>query len=313
MRHLQEEIAHTPVTPPIFVLGHWRTGTTLLHELLIQDPAHASPTTLHCFIPNHFLISESFFKKYLWFLIAEKRPMDNMALGWDMPQEDEFALALLGEPSPYTDIAFPNRVPIDPGSLDLSGLSPQQLRRWKRTFFRFLQAVQMRFRGQRLVLKSPPHTARIRVLLELFPDAQFVHIRRNPYELFASTNNLWLSLARKHGLQTPQHEDQIREKVFQEFRVLYDRYFSDCDQIPKQNLVEIRYEDLAADLVGETERVYDALQLPDFEAVRPQLEAFAAARKGYERNKWSLSAADHAEIQSHWGDLIEKLGYPVER
>lgn len=313
LRQLQDEIARTPIAPPLFVLGHWRTGTTLLHELLIQDPAHASPTTLHCFIPNHFLISESFFKKYLWFLIAEKRPMDNMALGWDMPQEDEFALALLGEPSPYTDIAFPNRMPIDPGSLDLSGLNPRQLRRWKRTFLRFLQAVQLRFTGRRLVLKSPPHTARIRVLLELFPDAQFVHIRRDPYELFASTNNLWLSLARKHGLQTPKQEMRIREKVFQEFRTLYERYLSDRALIPQQNLVEVRYEDLTPNLVSEMARVYETLGLPHFEAVRPHLEAFAVARQGYERNKWTLSEADRAEIQARWGDLIEKLGYPVER
>lgn len=313
LRHLRAKIETTAIPSPIFVLGHWRTGTTLLHEMLIQDPAHASPTTLQCFIPNHFLVSEPFFKKYLWFLIAEKRPMDNMALGWDMPQEDEFALALLGEPSPYTDIAFPNRPSLDPGSLDLSGLNARQLQRWKRTFLRFLQAVQLRFREQRLVLKSPPHTARIRVLLELFPDARFVHIRRDPYTLFASTNNLWRSLARKHGLQTPQRDDLIREKVFQQFRIIYERYLADRELIPEGNRVEVRYEDLVHDMVGETARVYESLGLPGFATMRPHLETFVAARKGYERNQWTLSAADRAEIQSRWGDLIEKLGYDVNR
>ena len=33
---------------------------------------------------------------------------------------------------------------------------------------------------KRIVLKSPAHTARVRVLLELFPKARFVHIIRDP-------------------------------------------------------------------------------------------------------------------------------------
>ena len=39
---------------PIFVIGHWRSGTTLLHELLILDPRHTYPDTFACFAPNHF-------------------------------------------------------------------------------------------------------------------------------------------------------------------------------------------------------------------------------------------------------------------
>ena len=298
-QHLRfgDRIAGITVRPPVFVLGHWRTGTTLLHELLIQDPAHASPTTLHCFLPNNFLLTEDFFKRYMWFLVPEKRPMDNMAMGWDEPQEDEFALALLGQPSPYTDVAFPNRMPIDPGSLDLSGLNPRQLTAWKRTFRRFLQAVQARFPNQRLVLKSPPHTARIRVLLEMFPDAKFVHIRRDPYVLFASTVNLWRTMAKKQGLQTPKRDDLIREKVFREFRTLYERYFADRDLIPEGNLVEVRYEALVGDLVGGAEAVYDGLNLSGFDVARPRLEAFAAARQGYERNKWTQSPEERAEIR----------------
>ncbi len=42
---------------PIFVIGHWRSGTTLLHELLVRDPRHTYPDTYACFAPNHFLVS----------------------------------------------------------------------------------------------------------------------------------------------------------------------------------------------------------------------------------------------------------------
>src|SRR5262249_53683093 len=74
---------------PIFIIGHWRTGTTLLHELLCLDERHTYPNTYECFDPHHFLLTESLFTGWLRFLMPSRRPMDNMAAGWDRPQEDE--------------------------------------------------------------------------------------------------------------------------------------------------------------------------------------------------------------------------------
>ena len=35
--------------PPVFIIGHWRSGTTMLHELMIQDPAPFVPQHLPMF------------------------------------------------------------------------------------------------------------------------------------------------------------------------------------------------------------------------------------------------------------------------
>ena len=121
--------------------------------------------------------------------------MDNMAAGFDRPQEDEFALCMLGEPSPYLTIAFPNRGPQYGDYLDLEGLSPRALASWKRTLYQFLQKITFR-NPKRLILKSPPHTARLKVLRNLFPEAIFIHIVRDPFVVFPSTVNLWKSLYR---------------------------------------------------------------------------------------------------------------------
>src|SRR5256714_5885145 len=95
-------LEQTPVREaPLFIVGHWRTGTTLLHELLILDERHTCPNTYQCLVPNHFVLSERLGKRWLRFLMPSRRPMDNMAAGWDRPQEDEFALCMLGQPSPY--------------------------------------------------------------------------------------------------------------------------------------------------------------------------------------------------------------------
>src|SRR5437879_5240328 len=140
LRYIQQavygrRVARTPIKEaPIFIIGHWRTGTTFLHELLILDERHTYPSTYECFEPNHFLLTEWLFKRWFWFLMPAHRPMDNMAAGWDRPQEDEFALCMMGQPSPYLTIAFPNHPPQYAEYLDLEGLPSRALKSWKRAF-----------------------------------------------------------------------------------------------------------------------------------------------------------------------------------
>ena len=295
--------------PPIFVLGHWRTGTTLLHELLILDDRHATPTTHSCLVPCHFLLSERFFKRFLWFLTPDKRPVDNMPAGWDRPQEDEFALCLFGEPGTYSEFAFPNRKPLHPGSLDFSGLTPRQIARWKRTFLRFVKEMTIRD-PRRLVLKSPPHTARIPYLLELFPDARFVNIVRDPYSLFASTVNLWTRMAKTHGLQTLRNTDRHRREsasgIPRHQRTLSRHASISFRRIGSSKSATKRS---CKDVVGGTEAIYDGLKLGEFENVKPKLLDYAARNKNYETNKYTITPEQRERIRSRWGDLIEQLGY----
>jgi hypothetical protein len=87
------KIAATKLTDdPVFIIGHWRSGTTYLHELFVLDEQFTTPNTFECFMPHHMILSEWFVKRFLKFLIPAQRPMDNVAAGWGRPQEDEFAL-----------------------------------------------------------------------------------------------------------------------------------------------------------------------------------------------------------------------------
>jgi hypothetical protein len=313
LRFLQEawygqQIRHTRIRhAPLFILGHWRTGTTLLHELLILDERHGYPTTYECLAPNHFLLSEAFVTRWLGFLMPSRRPMDNMAAGFDRPQEDEFALCMLGQPSPYLTIAFPNHPPQDQEYLDLEGVPPRALASWKRAFYRLLQQITVKD-PRRLVLKSPPHTCRLKVLRELFPDARFVHIVRDPYVVFPSTVNLWKSLYRTHGLQPPTFEG-LEEHVYDTFVRMYDRLEKTRGLIDPARFYELRYEDLVCDPVGQMRALYEHLGLGGFEKVLPRLESYLARVAGYETNRYRLTAEQRAEITRRWGHVIERYGY----
>jgi hypothetical protein len=304
-------VAATAVTAaPLFVLGHWRTGTTLLHELLAQDPRHAAPTTYECMSPHHFLVTGSWLPRLFRWMVPSRRPMDNVAAGLDRPQEDEFALCLLGQPSPYERIAFPNRPAAGAGALDLCGLAPRALRRWKLALYRLVQALTLAHAGRRLVLKSPPHTCRIPTLLELFPDARFVHVVRDPYAVYPSTLHLWRVTYTINGLQRPSWAE-LPEYILETFVRLYGRLEEGQRLIRPGRFHELRYEDLVRDPLGQLEAVYRGLGLGDFAPARPQVEAYLAGVSGYQTNRHFLTPDEERAVTRRWGAVIRRYGYPV--
>jgi omega-hydroxy-beta-dihydromenaquinone-9 sulfotransferase len=297
------EIKHDP----LFVIGHWRAGTTLLHELMVLDERHTSPTTYECLVPNHFLSSEWFARRFLNFLLPAHRPMDNMAAGWDRPQEEEFALCNLGLPSPYLTIAFPNHGPQYEEYLTLEGLTADELDRWKRVLLQFLRQITYR-RPKRIVLKNPPHTCRIKTLLELFPKARFIHIVRDPFVVYASTFNLWKTLYRKHGLQRPTYQG-LEEHVLRTFERMYEKFEAERDLVDANRFCEVRYEELVRDPVGCVRAIYEKLDLGDFDSVLPGLQRYVAEIEGYQTNKYDLSDKARQQVAERWGGFIRRYGY----
>jgi hypothetical protein len=301
-----QQVDRTPIDrAPVFIVGHWRTGTTLLHELLIRDPRQTCPTTYDCLVPHHLLLTRYWGPRLLWWLVPRRRPMDNMVAGWDRPQEDEFALCLLGQPSPYERMAFPN------GSLapaDLDRLSPSRRRQWKAAFLRFMRQLSLANDGRRLILKSPPHTCRIPTLLELFPDARFLYLVRNPYVVYPSTVNLWNSLYARHGLQRPPF-NAVSDYVLDEFVRMHEGFERSRSLIPPGRLTEIRYEDFVRDPLARLEAVYRDLDLGDFEPAREPVEAYLSATKNYETNRYELSPAERELVAKRWGHIIRRYGY----
>ena len=161
------------------------------------------------------------------------------------------------------------------------------------------------------MLKNPVNTARIRLLLELFPDAKFVHAVRCPYDVFASTVHLHSRILPLTTLQriplkpaTPIilsiYEDMMR------------RFLEDRDCIPPGNLVEVRFEDLERDPLGELRRVYDTLGLPGFAEAEPAMRAYVDSQRAYQKNRLELSDQDRRDVSERWAFAFRAFGYPSD-
>jgi hypothetical protein len=307
---LGHQVSQTKLAaPPLFVLGHWRSGTTLLHELLILDQRHTYPTTYECLCPHHFLWTEWFFPPLGSWMLPAKRLTDNMAAGWGRPQEEEFALANLGIPSPYLAWAFPNHGPVNDDYLDLASISAAERERWKQALRRFVQRVAT-LRNGRIILKSPTHTARVRTLLEIFPDARFVHVVRDPLAVYPSTVRLWTRLCQTQGLQTVEGTPAwVEPQVLDTFVRMYERFERDRELIPAGHLAEIRFEELTADPVGQMRRVYEQLDLGEFERARPAIAKYAAAHRDHPVASYSLPPAMAERLRRHLAPYFERYGY----
>jgi hypothetical protein len=297
---------------PVFIIGHWRSGTTLLHEYMIRDKRFSFADTYACFAPEHFIMSRYTLRLIAAVLMPKKRPVDNMEAGFDRPQEDEFALASMGLPSPYRNMIFPNNGNnIDTDYLTLRKISAAGRQRWLDGLDTFLKALTFLNPGKRIVLKSPPHTARIKTLLERYPDAKFVHIHRNPYSIFPSTVNLWMRLSKDEGAQHPTGAG-MEEYVFETLNTMYDALEEDVKLLAPNQFCDIAYKELTSSPVETLEKIYRTLELGGFEAAKPVFEEYAVSQKEYRKNTFSLEPELKQQIAHRWAKYFQRYGYGTD-
>ncbi len=316
-RRLEEKrynaaIEATEITkPPLFILGHWRSGTTHLHNLLAQDDAlFAYANTYQVVNPHTFLTTEETNTRRFAWMIPGKRPMDNMALSFQSPQEDEFAPLLISQLSSYLGVSFPKREEHYNRYLDFTDVSREEKEQWKGSFEWFLKKLTFKY-DRALLLKSPPHTARIRLLLEMFPDAKFIHIHRDPETVFQSFRHYYDTAMWHTYLQRPDRS-RIDEEIIQRYRTVFDAFFADRHLIPPENFHEVSFADLERDPIGVADGIYQALSLPGIENARPKFEAYISTLTDYEKNRFApLDEATRQRLREAWEPYYQHWGYRI--
>jgi omega-hydroxy-beta-dihydromenaquinone-9 sulfotransferase len=302
------QIEAARVEAPLFILGRYRSGTTHLHNLLALDPQFAAPTLYQVFNPHTFLSIERLVAPVADSIIARRRYQDEMAQGAGLPSEDEFALCTMTGMSPYLAWCFPGDGVEYERYLTFRSLPDEEVARWAHALTILLKKLTVRF-GRSLILKSPPHTARIRLLLGLFPDARFVHIHRNPYDVFRSARHTMRVVQPLYHLRKGPVQDEDG-RIISVYTAMYDAYFEDRCLIAEGRLCDVGYEDLDRDPTGVVRSIYESLGLKGYDASRPQLESYVASIAGYRKRRHE-ELPDHLRrsIAHDWCRSFDEWGY----
>lgn len=298
---------------PVFIIGYWQSGHSLMHDLLVNDPQFATTSLLHCALPSSWVTVEPLARWIVRRRGQKTRYVDAMPMSADGPQGDDLAMANLTDLSIYHGYTFPRSYDtIFRRAVLFEGVSADELLAWKHCYRWLLQKVAWRTGRPRLLSRNAAHTGRVRQLLELFPKAKFIHLHRNPYRVFAAQETKWRSLCGLWALQTPNIEQLVADTL-RLYPVLMRQFLADREQIPAGQLAEVRYEELLANPSGTLRRVYAELDLPGFEALEERLAAPGKSQL------WQLAghdvtlATDQIElVQREWGFAFPALGYPLD-
>ena len=300
----RDQLAKANLRDAVVVLGYWRSGTTLLHELLCLDTRYTYPTTHACMNPHHFLFSEASVLAQQG--TSAQRPIDEMEVRPNSPQEDEFALLSLGARSPYEALLIPRILPEALKLTDPRDLSPQDEKRWREVFLSFLAGVSVRGAGRPMILKSPTHGARVDTLRELLPDARYILIVRDPLTNFESVVRMWRKMFETYALSPIPAGDEIREVVLADRPRFEAKLTANTRDLLENRFIAVTYEALVANPVAELERLYARLELGDFGSVRESIHAEVRRRGGYQAKGSPPSDAWKQRIDSDWATLITR-------
>lgn len=276
--------------PPIFIIGHWRSGTTFLHYLMAKDSQFAYLNNAQSFCPSYlFYHLPQLAQKFIHWHLPKKRPMDRMEMNLYSPQEEEFALSNLSTQSCYHWWNFPNKMVeyFEKYAL-LQNLNIEEYQLFKKQYLQFIKKLTLLNNGQRLLLKNPTNTGRIPMLLELFPDAQFIYLHRNPNDVYWSTVKLHTKLLECFSFQD-FNSKKIEQNTLQFYRQLLQKYEKDKIAIPKANLIEIDFVELTKQPLATIKKIYSHLQLFNFDNAIDNFNAFIESQQNYIPDTYNLT------------------------
>jgi hypothetical protein len=286
--------------PPIFIIGHWRTGSTFLHQLISLDLQFTTPVTVQTAIPDHFLISMPYYIPVMNALMPGKRPMDEVSASAMTPQEDEFALIRLGSATPLEGLFFPDGKGYFLKNTENYLPKGLVLETWKNNLMGFYKKITLQT-GKQIVSKNPLHTMRMSLLADMFPGARFIHICRSPLEVIPSTIRMWNILADSDAMKKAWKKPEMTE-VMDVYKMFLEFVARESRKLGPHQYSEVRFEALENNPLKELRRMYAELDLEyslDFES---RVKEFINLQSGFVKNKHHLTPSEKEFIRESMGD-----------
>lgn len=298
---------------PVFVLGHWRSGTTHLFNLMSRDPRFAWAGPVATGMPWDSLVLGRLLRPLLRRALPAHRFIDAVPVAPDSPQEDEIALASMQNVSYYHGIYFPRRFEDHyRRGVFLEDVTPRELSRWRRRFEYYHRKLLVDRPGTTLLVKNPVYTGRVALIRSIWPDARFIHIHRNPYVVFASTRKFYRALLGRFALQG--FRDAVADRlVLEGYPRMVDRLYKDVRDLGPDRFVELGFDDLEREPVEQLERVYASLGIPDFSTVRGRVAEYLGSIQHYRKNEHAFDDETIGQVDRYWGALVERWGYQPPR
>ncbi|MBY0400199.1 sulfotransferase [Myxococcota bacterium] len=326
-RVLFGRFARIAVSRPVVIIGHSRSGTTLMHELLAADEQFSWFMTYELILPA--LVQKKLvrllgrfdrehrggrFERRLraWQDRAfaagrQMHPMDLLG-----PEEDEFVLA----PTFYSGtvgVVFPNLEDLQPYSRFDERLDARTRRRVM-AFYRACVQRQLSLNGpaKTHLSKNPMFSNKVRSLIEAFPDARFVVMVRNPYETIPSIQKMMLRNYKASGTDRAQI-DAALAIVWENSIAMYRQPFEVLDAHPEVRWTAVPYELLTTDPAAAMRQVYLELGIPIGESSEHAMKAAAAHARAYKpAHDYSLAelGLSPSEIHSQLEPLFERFRWP---
>jgi omega-hydroxy-beta-dihydromenaquinone-9 sulfotransferase len=312
-RHWVELRVESEITqkPPIFILGHWRSGTTHLYNILSKSPKFGYLPPISTGIPWNMLTLGRWLEPLLRKTLPSERFIDNVPVQVDSPQEDEIALANMIDLSFYHGLYFPSRFhEFFNKGVYFQGCAPLEIERWKETFGYFMRKLSILQGGRPILVKNPVYTARASLLKEMYPNAKFIHIHRNPYRVFESMKNFYVNLFHELAFQPYDHLS-IPDIVLEHYPRIMDRMIEDTKGMDSSQFIELGYDELDQHPLTSLRKIYEALDLGDFSEDEQVYERYLDSVKPYQKNTYKFSSQSIETVTQHWGRFVHHWGYNV--
>jgi hypothetical protein len=252
------EIEEQPIEAPVVITGLGRTGTTLLHDLLAQDPAVRVPMQWELMYPVPPPEAASYasdprierVRREIGVMEAADPAFPTMhELAADLPTECIYILA-----HQFASHMFVGEFNVPSYAVWIMTADMIPAYTYHR---RFLQLLQWRCRGARWVLKAPSHLSSLPTLFGVYPDARVVITHRDPLRVVASLANLMATLQRMRS----DHVDYgtLAAGIAYGFAELVQSVMRQRQrgEVPDERIIDVRYQDLTADPVATVAGLYE--------------------------------------------------------
>lgn len=281
---------------PIFIIGHWRSGTTYLHKLFSLDPEMYTPTLFDVALPDSCLTSYKFYKPIFRRTVPKLRPMDNVKMSIDEPQEDEYAYYRLTGFSPLERLIFPKTKGYF--LLGYQSYLPQSeaLVSWEQSVKTFLFKLYLKS-GKPIVSKNPFNAMRILELQAMFPNAKFINITRDPFKVVPSTRFMFGIVQEQNALNT-NHKYPSMEEVARVLKTFNEKIAEDSKKIRNGNFHQLKFEDLEKNPIEVMRTLYKNMGLEFSENFIVNISKFLEESSGYQKNSFELKKEDEDQISA---------------